>query len=156
MSYILVSNVRKNKTLCTSILLTLTFIHIHKNIHFYIYPTCFDFFVFFSHELFLGKCKSSSLFFFFKSIFFPIALTFFYFYRNVKKMLNKRNINSVCLLRKDLLSDKVSTEGPPTVLTHMHAHTHSHTMPPSPDRFSRSSFRGQALRHTQTIQILSQ
>lgn len=28
-------------------------------------------------------------------------------------MLNKRNINSVCLLRKDLLSDKVSTKGPP-------------------------------------------
>lgn len=28
-------------------------------------------------------------------------------------MLNKRNINSVCLSRKDLLSDKVSTKGPP-------------------------------------------
>lgn len=28
-------------------------------------------------------------------------------------MLDKRNINSVCLLRKDLLSDKVSTKGPP-------------------------------------------
>lgn len=28
-------------------------------------------------------------------------------------MRNKRNINSVCLSRKDLLSDKVSTKGPP-------------------------------------------
>lgn len=30
-------------------------------------------------------------------------------------MLDKRNINSVCLLRKDLLSDKVSTKGPPDI-----------------------------------------
>lgn len=33
-------------------------------------------------------------------------------------MLNKRNINSVCLLRKDLLSDKVSTKGPPDFENH--------------------------------------
>lgn len=66
-------------------------------------PICF--FVVFVIS-FLGKCKSSSFFYnpFFNS---------FTFYINVKKMLNKRNINSVCLLRKDLLSDKVSTKGPP-------------------------------------------
>lgn len=68
-------------------------------------PICLIFFVVFVIS-FLGKCKSSSFFYnpFFNS---------FTFYINVKKMLNKRNINSVCLSRKDLLSDKVSTKGPP-------------------------------------------
>lgn len=75
-------------------------------------------------------------------------------------MLNKRNINSVCLSRKDLLSDKVSTEGPPRPSSLTRARTHTHS-PPTPSAQlipapPRSSSRAHALRHTQTIQILSQ
>lgn len=46
-------------------------------------------------------------------------------------MLNKRNINSVCLLRKDLLSDKVSTEGTPRSSSHTRANTHTTPLTPS-------------------------